>query len=46
MTAEEKVARQRVSVLGLAEALGNVAEARQCRGVVNVCQVRKVVGTS
>jgi len=33
MTAEEKVARQRLSVLELAQALGNVSEACRQRGM-------------
>jgi hypothetical protein len=33
MTAEEKLARQRLSVLELAEALGNVSEACRQRGM-------------
>jgi len=33
MNAEEKLARQRMSVLGLAETLGNVSEAGRQRGM-------------
>ncbi|MHC1579017.1 MAG: IS481 family transposase, partial [Dehalococcoidia bacterium] len=33
MTAEEKLARQRLSVLELAQALGNVSEACRRRGI-------------
>jgi hypothetical protein len=33
MTAEEKIARQRLSVLEVAEALGNVSEACRHRGM-------------
>lgn len=33
MDAQEKIARQRLGVLELIEALGNVSEARRCRGI-------------
>lgn len=36
MKAEEEVARQRLSVLQLAEALGNISEACRRRGILRV----------